>query len=443
MRNELLATAAAALCLAGALPAAAEDAAPPVDYSLIKYTALLDAGGTWSNSSSNTGGNTGMTTTDKNGVKLNQLMLTAQKDMDPKAAGWDWGFKLQGYYGSDARYTHFLGVFDRMTQDRNQFDIVEANGQAHMPYVTSGGIDVKAGMYATPLGSEVIPANGNYLYSHSYIFNYGLPFKHTGVLTNTHVNDTLDVYLGVDTGTNTTFGNGSNNGHILHGIAGIGLNGLADGKLTVLALSHFGPENPEWRPDQPNGTGRAAHKNRFYGDITATYKASDVWTFVTELNYVREDLAPGVTTNASQSTTTAFGLAQYGVYAAAPWLSLIGRAEIFSDRQNFFVGSFPGNRDFVNFERGKLCDYNLGGSTTCSLSAASTPITYGELTLGANITHPNLPGFMSGAMLRPEVRWDTTLNGAKAFNYNAANTAQGTSQWSLSMDLVIPLTYSR
>ena len=43
-----------------------------------------------------------------------------------------------------------------------------------------GGTDVKFGQYPTPLGDEVIDATGNTFYSHSYIFNYGLPFKHTG-----------------------------------------------------------------------------------------------------------------------------------------------------------------------------------------------------------------------------------------------------------------------
>ena len=52
----------------------------------------------------------------------------------------------------------------------------------------------------------------------------------------------LDVYGGVDTGVNTTFGAGDNNGAVA-GLAGVNLT-LLDGKLTVLALSHFGPENP-------------------------------------------------------------------------------------------------------------------------------------------------------------------------------------------------------
>ena len=67
----------------------------------------------------------------------------------------------------------------------------------------------------TPLGYETIDPSTNPFYSHSYIFQFGLPFKHTGALTATHVNRRLDVYAGIDTGTNTTFGPlGDNNGAV-------------------------------------------------------------------------------------------------------------------------------------------------------------------------------------------------------------------------------------
>src|SRR5207245_8553381 len=85
-------------------------------------------------------------------------------------------------YGSDARYTHSFNLFDRVTNNRNQFDIVEANGLAHLPLLTEGGVDFKVGIFPSPMSAEVIDAAGNALYSHSYIFNFGVPFKHTGAL---------------------------------------------------------------------------------------------------------------------------------------------------------------------------------------------------------------------------------------------------------------------
>ena len=137
-------------------------AAPAADPSAIKFGALIETGATLNGNSPTTGVNFGHLLTDKtNQVLLNQAVLTLNRDLDPKAEGYDWGFKLQGFYGSDARYTHFIGMLDHMSNDRNQFDLVEANLLGHAPLLTEGGIDVKAGAYSTPIGYEVIQSNTN------------------------------------------------------------------------------------------------------------------------------------------------------------------------------------------------------------------------------------------------------------------------------------------
>ena len=208
-----------------AAPTPAADAPPPGFWiNGIHLSAQIEAGITGNPAGPKQ--NFGQLTTDKpNTVLLNQILLTANKPLDPKATDFDWGFKLQGLYGSDARYYHFLGELDRVNPyDRNQLDIVEANALFHLPVLFSGGIDVKAGQYPTPLGFEVIDPSANPFYSHSYIYSFGLPFKHTGVLTTSHVNALLDVYLGVDTGSNTTFGPLGENNSAVAFLGGINLN---------------------------------------------------------------------------------------------------------------------------------------------------------------------------------------------------------------------------
>ena len=220
--------------------------APPANFSEwrsgIKFTGQIDAGITANPQVPNNSINYGRLFDDKaNHPLLNQLLLTVERDTDPKATDYDFGFKLQGLYGSDARIVHSLGLFDHAIHDRNQIDIVEANLTAHTPWLFEGGIDFKGGIYPTPLGFEVIDPKTNPFYSHSYIFNYGLPYKHLGLLSTAHVTSVLDLYLGIDTGTNTTIADGDNNRRP-GGIFGFGLN-LLGGNLTVLALSHVGPEN--------------------------------------------------------------------------------------------------------------------------------------------------------------------------------------------------------
>ena len=58
----------------------------------------------------------------------------------------------------------------------SQFD-VEASGAVHLPHGFSGGIDVKLGQFVTLLRAEFINAPDNLFYSHSYIFNFGVPLK--------------------------------------------------------------------------------------------------------------------------------------------------------------------------------------------------------------------------------------------------------------------------
>ncbi len=237
-------------------------------------------------------------------------MLAVGRALDPKATGYDLGFRLALLYGSDARLIHTLGVFDHLIHDRNQLDVEEADVLAHTPWLFAGGVDFKAGIFPTPLGFEVIDPKPNPFYSHSYIFNYGLPFEHTGILSTSHVSPLLDLYLGIDSGTNTSLGSGDNNGEP-GGIAGFGLNMLG-GSLTFLALTHIGPEDPT--RSTPFGNSAL----RYCNDAVLTWKATSKLTLTTEGNYVRED----------GFRAEGYGVAQYAAYALSDSVTLNGRAEI-------------------------------------------------------------------------------------------------------------------
>jgi Putative beta-barrel porin-2, OmpL-like. bbp2 len=73
-------------------------------------------------------------------------------------------------------------------------------GEVHLPFLTKGGIDVKGGRWYTLAGYEVVPATGRPLLSVPYMFNYGQPFTHTGVLTTWHITDKLNLYNGAING---------------------------------------------------------------------------------------------------------------------------------------------------------------------------------------------------------------------------------------------------
>ena len=322
-----------------------------------------------------------------NTALLNQVQLTATRPINSSATGYDLGFTLQGTYGSDVRYLHYLGEFTHVTRDRNQFTVLQANVLLHAPWLTAGGIDFKLGQFVTPIGYETIDPSTNPFYSHSYIFNYG-PFQHTGLLGDGHDNPTLDVDGQVDTGESTTFGRGSgDNNSRPAGLFGFGLNGLLGGKLTLLGLSHVGPENALLADPDAN------RQMRYENDVIATYKATDKLTFVTELNYQHDD----------GFGADSYAGAQYISYALTPTVSLNGRAEIYRDNAGFFVFSFPGNQDAVRA---------LAGQSNSSFSAGRA--TYSEYTIGFTYK-PSVPK-VATLMFRPEIRWDKTLSGTHAYD---------------------------
>ena len=128
---------------------------------------------------------------------LNQAVITGERVLDPKL-GFDWGFKLQLMFGTDARYVHSLGLLDHARgSSLYQPDILEAYLSLHLPIFTEGGIDVKVGKFVTLEGAETIDPRTNPFYSHTYIFNFGIPFNHTGALFALSATKWLNVVAGV------------------------------------------------------------------------------------------------------------------------------------------------------------------------------------------------------------------------------------------------------
>ncbi|NPD67209.1 porin [Lichenicola cladoniae] len=386
---------------ATATPAAA---APPKTWlEGITYGAQVEGGVTGNFDRPADGLNYGRLFDDKaNTALLNSVQLTATRAIDPTLSTFDFGFMLQGTYGSDARYTHYLGEFGHVTNDRNQFSILQANVTMHAPVLFKGGIDFKLGQFATLIGYETIDPSTNPFYSHSYNFNFG-PFEHTGLIAEAHLNPTVDLYGEIDTGESTTFGNGDNNAKPA-GLVGVGLNSLAGGKLTVLAFLHLGPE------DATNAIGHEANSSmRYEGDVVATYKATDKLTLVAEAQWQHDDFYGA----------DSYGLAGYASYALTPTLTANFRGEVYRDNAGFFVAAFPGNTDAYR---------GLNGLSTTAFGAGRQ--TYSEWTWGVSykpvIPHVALLAF------RPEIRWDKSFSGGHPYN-----ALTNTGNFTLAADVIL------
>jgi putative OmpL-like beta-barrel porin-2 len=319
---------------------------------------------------------------------MNQAVITAERVLDPKI-GFDWGFKLQLMFGTDARFIHSLGMgYHRAGTGLYQTDIPEAYVSLHSPLLTEGGIDVKLGKFVTLEGAETIDPRTNAFYSHTYIFNFGIPFNHTGALFTLHTTSWLDLIGGVTRGVNTSIDD-NNDSAAFDG--GIGLN-FNEGKLVVLASTHIGPE-----------TFHDDSALRYLNDVAITWKIAGKLTSITDINYTHDDGADA----------SAYGVAQYLTCVINDRITAKIRGEIWRDAQGFYAAQFADPGDPLRVLGGvpAVDPRTVGGGRT----------TYGALTIGLDLKPP-VPKPLTGLTIRPELRVDHSFSDTRPFNDSSDDT---------------------
>ena len=382
------------------IASAGEPTVSPTPEPRVKISGWIDSGVTFNPDSPRDNQNFGRLFDDRaNEPLLNQAVINFERALAPQPGEFDWGFKLQFMYGSDARFIHSLGLFDRTAHEILQPDLVEAYLNLHFPVITEGGLDLKLGKFVTLEGAETIDPRANVFYSHTYIFNFGIPFNHTGALATFHANKWIDLYGGLTRGVNTSIDD-NNDSPAFDG--GVGLN-LLDGKLAALASTHIGPETPDDN-----------RHNRYLNDLTITAKPTKNFTAITDLNYIYDEAADA----------TGYGVAQYFIYKINDVFSIGVRGEIWRDADAFYVASFAENDDALDGLRG-------GSVTIDPRTVGGGKTTYGAVTLGLNIKPP-VPKPAASLVIRPELRFDRALNGTRPFN-----DSSGRNQFTASIDVII------
>ncbi|MDR2641201.1 MAG: outer membrane beta-barrel protein [Planctomycetaceae bacterium] len=148
------------------------------------------------------------------GAVLNQLWLGLSRELD-LCGGFDWGFRGEFLFGTDARLTQSYGdaTFDYLTMRRDYgFSIPQL-------YVTLGYrcLSVKVGKFESLLGFEHIQAVDSPFYSHSNLF-YAEPQSHSGVLFDCNVNPDFWFSMGYVQGADSTLSNRFGDNGLIGGI---------------------------------------------------------------------------------------------------------------------------------------------------------------------------------------------------------------------------------
>jgi len=216
-------------------------------------------------------------------VNLNQQWFYVGKKTDG-SCGCDWGGRFDMIYGTDAQKTQAFGNPGAGVRGFGTWDASFDDGQYGwaMPQAygefAKGDLTVKVGHFFTLVGYEVVPATGNFFYTHSYTFFNSEPFTHTGVLASYKLTDKTTIHGGWVLGWDTGFDQ-LNSGNAFHG--GFIHNISDDASFAYMATAgNFG-----WRD--------GGSKNSYQHSAVLDLKLCCDWEYVLQSDYCRTD-NPGV-----------------------------------------------------------------------------------------------------------------------------------------------------
>ena len=143
---------------------------------------------------------------------LNQLGFTIQKTLSQDE--FNTGFMVRYFAGADAALgAPKGGISYPPSNPRFGQDFRDLYYSAHLPILTEGGMDVQVGRMNTIIGYNGFLSPYRPFYSSDYQFFYSQDGAFTGVLTNLHVSQQLDVWNGITLGANTFFTTRSQNSY--------------------------------------------------------------------------------------------------------------------------------------------------------------------------------------------------------------------------------------
>jgi hypothetical protein len=221
------------------------------------------------------------------------------------------GYKLKLSAGETAKWIHSRGL----GASDNSFDLTEAYINYLAP--VGKGLKLQFGKFVTYHGAEVIEARDNPNYSRSFLFNYAIPFTHTGLMVGYTFSDAVSANIHIVNGWDNTDDN--NKGKTV----GLNLNITPIEQLTTVFNLMYGPEKDNNSSD-----------NRFLFDWVATVKPVKNLSFILNADYATEEK-----TAPDGETAKWYGVAGIAKYDFNDLFSMSARAEYFRDKDGVRTGT--------------------------------------------------------------------------------------------------------
>jgi len=221
------------------------------------------------------------------------------------------GYKLKVSFGETAKFIHSAGL-------GKADDVVDLT-EAYINYVAplGSGLKLQFGKFATYHGAEVIEARDDFNYSRSFLFNYAIPFTHTGFMAGYTFSKAFTANLYVVNGWDVT--NDNNKGKTF------------GASFVVTPIEPFSMNfGFMYGPEQPDNSSNY----RFLFDWVGMLKATKNLTFVVNTDYAHEDKDP---LNSGKNSKW-YGVAGYVKYDFTDFFSTSIRAEYFNDKDGVRTG---------------------------------------------------------------------------------------------------------
>jgi hypothetical protein len=325
----------------------------------------------------------------KDAATLDKISLNVERTVDPSKKKFDFGFHVEGLWGTDAAFFHSNGLLDSQT-GRYQGDLLQAYVDVTVPGMP---VRIRAGKWIGLAGFEQFSANiygafgdpSRALYSYSYQFLYAEPSTQTGVLVTYVLNPQWSVDAGFTRGWNQSIKDANGTLDFLGRITF-----TPSDKTSIVFVMTEGPEFPTgFGHDLPKGD--SSHWWTAL-DLVATQKITDKLSLGLGVDYVYASQIPGLTGGGKQWG----GVAGYASYAFDPHFTLNTRLEWYKDAAKGFS------------------------------TGASVRANYYEATVGVAIKPFPKDNILSKWLLRPEIRYDHADH--SVFNSGDRN------QWTFSAD---------
>jgi hypothetical protein len=308
---------------------------------------------------------------DRDSGQFNQFYAIVEDPADlGGCCGWDWGYRVDILYGSDYVFTQAAGLEleDDFTPAWNQRgDGFSSEYGLAIPqfYLDLAYNDwqIKVGHTYTFIGYEVVPATGNFFYTHAYTMQYGEPFTHTGVMAAYKYSDTTTLNIGVVNGWDAV-DKVSDEAAPMFGFAWDGGNGL------TLAWNMLLSQN------EPIALGPAAGaltERGIYSLVLGyTFGCDDEWQYVLQHDYGWQVGADSFTPGQMAEW---YGVNQYLFYTVNDCWKAGARFEWFRDDDGARVTGLrnPSNAIFGDFFGGNFYEIAVGMNWTPSANLTVRP----------------------------------------------------------------------